>query len=194
MLIAGKDFEFFNPYKEVHKTRAKLPHWRQENVLYFVTFRLADSIPAQKLNNWRINYENWLRANPKPWTEEQASEYETNFARQIEIWLDAGHGECWLRDTSCARIVEDCLCADEPDQYRLDAWVIASNHVHVLLVPKIGVGLAEIVKRWKGGSARKINQGLGRSGKLWQKEYYDHIVRNQLALDRIRKYIEKHKP
>jgi hypothetical protein len=40
---------FFNPEARLIIRRGKLPHWRQEGVVYFVTFRLADSLPQAKL-------------------------------------------------------------------------------------------------------------------------------------------------
>jgi REP element-mobilizing transposase RayT len=193
MLVPGRDFDFFNPYSEIQTTRANLPHWRQPRVLYFVTFRLADSIPKKKLNDWRILYNDWLKANPKPWNEKQAEEYEKDFARRIELWLDAGHGSCCLKDKLVKQIIADCIQHTEPEHYCLDAWTIASNHVHVLVAPADNATLPEIMKSWKGITARRINTYLARTGTLWQKEYYDHIVRNATALERVRKYITNHK-
>jgi REP element-mobilizing transposase RayT len=193
MLEPGKDFEFFNPYAPVKATRANLPHWRQPKVLYFVTFRQADSIPAEKLRDWRIDYETWLLRNPKPWTTEQAEEYETEFARKIEHWLDAAHGSCQLRDPHCKEILRACISKFDGVRYRLDAITVAPNHAHALICAKLGYELSAILKAWKGTSARRINQQLGLSGSLWQKESYNHIIRNETALFRIRKYIDNHK-
>ena len=66
MLQAGKDFEYFNFLAEVKMHEANLPHWNQERALYFVTFRLADSIPKEKLSQWKCEFEQWLTHNPKP--------------------------------------------------------------------------------------------------------------------------------
>lgn len=192
MLQPGKDFDYFNPYAEVETTRANLPHWQQPRVLYFVTFRQADSIPSEKLKNWRIDYGNWLRANPKPWKLSQAEEYEKHFARKIEKWLDTSGGSCRLADLVCQQIVANCLEYADGTDYRLDTYTVAANHAHALLVVKPDQALSEILKQWKGITARRINQHLGTSGKFWQKESYDHIVRNETALNRIRKYIQAH--
>ena len=193
MLTTGKDFQFFDPYAEVGTTRANLPHWQQAKLLCFVTFRQVDSIPAQKLRDWRIDYDNWLAANPKPWNEAQVEEYEQHFARKIEHWLDANHGSCCLADSKCKQAVEEQLLLSNGSAYKLDEYVIASNHVHALLVPCEGHKLSGILKNWKGASARKINQLLGKNGTFWQKESYDHIVRNERALHKIRRYIQAHK-
>ena len=55
---------FYNPNALVTIYRGKLPHWRQEGVIYFVTFRLADSLPQAKLDWLRREKELWLRLNP----------------------------------------------------------------------------------------------------------------------------------
>ena len=193
MLTPGKDFKFFNPYGDVQVTRSNLPHWYQDRALYFVTFRQADSIPTEKLNQWKIEYANWLNANPKPWNEQQVAEYEAEFARKIERWLDAGYGSCVLRQLKCREIVANCLTFSEPERYRLDEWVVAPNHAHALVAPQKEFSLTRILQSWKGISARQINEHLGQIGQFWQKESYDHIVRNQSALDRIRRYIRQHK-
>jgi len=193
MLQPGKDFDYFNPFAEIEATRANLPHWQQPRVLYFVTFRQADSIPSEKLKNWRIDYNNWLCANPKPWKLAQAEEYEKHFARKIEKWLDASSGTCSLADKACQKIVADCLEYAAGTDYRLDTYTLATNHVHALLVVEPDQALSEILKKWKGITARRINQHLDTSGQFWQKESYDHIVRNETALNRIRKYIQAHK-
>ena len=49
--------------------------------------------------------------------------------------------------------------------------------------------VSDIVKKWKGASAREINLFLGRSGQLWVRETYDHIVRNEAEQNRILDYI-----
>ncbi len=69
------------------------------------------------------------------------------------------------------------------------------NHVHLLMdtsIQKEGdrpIKLDEIMRRIKGGSAREINQKLNRKGKLWQKDSYDYLVRDQEEWERIYAYI-----
>jgi REP element-mobilizing transposase RayT len=93
----------------------------------------------------------------------------------------------------CQEIIVDCLKYANGTDYDLDTYTIAANHVHALLVVKPDQRLSEILKAWKGITARRINTHLGTSGKFWQKESYDHIVRNETALNRIRNYIRAHK-
>jgi hypothetical protein len=53
----------FKPLREdegVMRYRNHLPHWRQDAVTYFVTFRLGDSIPQPKLKIWAHERECWM--------------------------------------------------------------------------------------------------------------------------------------
>lgn len=43
---------FFNPYEEIRFTENLLPHWQQAGAVYFITFRLADGVPAHLLAQW----------------------------------------------------------------------------------------------------------------------------------------------
>jgi len=64
-----------------------------------------------------------------------------------------------------------------------------ANHVPLLILPKIDP--SHLLKSLKGATAREANRLLGRTGEpFWQKESYDHWVRNQAEFSRIRAYIE----
>jgi REP element-mobilizing transposase RayT len=73
--------------------------------------------------------------------------------------------------------------------YDLRAFAVMSNHVHLLFRPQ---QQASRVLQWlKGTTAREANQILARSGRaFWQRESYDHWVRDQRELERIAAYIE----
>lgn len=100
--------------------------------------------------------------------------------------LDAGHGSCLLRDPRCASIV---LHADD-ERYRLIAWCIMPNHVHVLVEQLQGWPLSTVVQAWKGASAHAINQKLARKGPLWRREYFDRFMRDEEHLHSTIDYIE----
>ena len=51
-------------------------------------------------------------------------------------------------------------------------------------------GLPEIIRAFKGFSARRVNALRGTPGApVWQRNYYEHIIRDEIDLDRIRQYI-----
>jgi len=182
---------FFNPFAEVEISRQNLPHWRQGEVWYFVTYRLADSLPADKLGAIEIEREQWLAVHSEPHTEEELLEYWERFGGRIQDLLDAGSGQCWLRRKDVRSIVVENLLFGAENLYILDSWVVMPNHAHVLFLPMDGAELSEILHTWKSYTAKRINRLLGRSGRLWQKESYDHIVRSPEALSKIREYIQE---
>jgi REP element-mobilizing transposase RayT len=175
----------------VAKHDRNLPHWEQEGRTYFVTFRLADSLPQEKLRQWVAEREQWSRAHPEPHTDAQRAEYEQLFTERMQEWLDAGSGECWLAGAGVARVIETTLRHFEGERYRLGAFVIMPNHVHVLVTPLGGSSIVDILHSWKSYSANQINQLLDRQGTVWQSESFDHIVRNEDALSRFEEYIRE---
>jgi len=101
--------KFFNPRADIEKHTTVLPHWEQPGASYFVTFRLADSLPQKMLDDWKRKRDAWIEAHPKPWTPDVEKEFHERFSSTIERWLDAGHGSCVLRDPNAARIVGEAL-------------------------------------------------------------------------------------
>ncbi len=164
------------PANNRHKgwyTRNRLPHCDAPGLIQAVTFRLADALPRAVLRRLAT-----LRD-------------ETEKRRQIEHFMDAGLGDCVLADPRCAEIVEQALHYHDGDRYRLLAWCIMPNHVHVLIEPAEGVPLARILHAWKSFTAKRINRLLGRSGQLWQRAYYDRYIRNDHHLAAVIRYIHQ---
>jgi valyl-tRNA synthetase len=190
-LPSGQEFRGFDEFADVEVTRRRLPHWKQHGATYFVTFRLADSIPADKLAYLEEERDRWLASHPEPWSEEQKREYYKRFCVPIERWLDAGYGSCVLAEPEAAAIVACALKHFDAQRYHLRSWVVMPNHVHALVTPKAGNRLSDLLHTWKRFSAREINRLRGRKGQLWQHESYDHIVRSEESLHRIATYIER---
>jgi REP element-mobilizing transposase RayT len=180
---------FFDPAESTGHLSGNLPHWRQDGVLYFVTFRLADSLPQDKLAQWVEERSRWLKRNPEPHTAEQKREYAVLFPRRFHRWLDAGYGACVLDRPVITAFMSSVLRHFDGKRYELGEYVVMPNHIHAVLSPLHGFELSKILQMWKSYSARNINALLGRSGTLWQKESFDHIVRGPAQLDRINNYI-----
>jgi putative transposase len=139
-------------------SRGYLPHFDTPEVIQSVTFRLADSLPAGILDT------------------------------EVDSVLDAGHGRCLLRHTEIADLVERALLHFDADRYRLLAWVVMPNHVHVLVQP--GVPLAELLHTWKSFTGKAINRLLGERGAVWQPDYYDRFIRDEPHLAAAIAYVE----
>jgi REP element-mobilizing transposase RayT len=178
----------------VIRSRGYLPHLEGEEPVYFVTFRLADSLPADLLIRLRQEREGLRRGMEADTTragDKARLEQRRALLRKAELSLDKGHGECHMRDPRVAKVVADSLQHFEGKRYRVLAWCVMPNHVHVVFAPLAGNRLHTIVHSWKSFSAREANQLLGRSGAFWQREYFDHLVRGEASLERIVRYVRE---
>src|SRR5438874_12566677 len=90
-------FQGLHPDKPVTVYQRHLPHWRQPGATYFVTFRLADSLPQAKLASLRADRERWRKSHPPPRSDATARAFQVLFSERIEQYLAAGYGACWLR-------------------------------------------------------------------------------------------------
>jgi Rad3-related DNA helicase/REP element-mobilizing transposase RayT len=183
-------FAPFDPDAPVGKTGRHLPHWRQEGATYFVTFRLEDSIPKDKLVQWQTELQEWLQRHPEPRTPEQEMEYAELFAERFHRWLDDGLGECRLKRPEISAIVEEALRFFDGQRYWLGHFVVMPNHVHCLVRPLGEHTLSDILHSWKSFTAKQINAALGREGKVWQGETFDNIVRDEAALEKFSAYVQ----
>ncbi len=179
-------------YGEVHiRNRGRLPHWEKEEGLYFLTFHLADSLPQAVLakiaeRHHILEAAKEINANLLP--EQKALLADYSHAR-IEEYFDRGAGSCPFLDMRIAGSMAAALRFREGRHYRLLAWCVMPNHVHVVVRLFPGRELARVVKAWKTFSAKAANHALGRKGRFWQREYYDRLIRNGDELSRAIQYV-----
>ena len=160
--------------------------------MYFVTFRLYDSLPSTKLQALKEGIAIWRRVHPEPLSSADADDYAKRFTRKIHRWLDAGYGDCFLAVPEARDAMENVLRFFDNKRYSLGRWVVVPNHVHVLVTPFKGYRLESILHSWKSYSAKQINAICERKGQVWQHESFDHIVRGPEQLVRIERYIRNH--
>jgi len=159
-----------------------LPHWSKQDATYAVTFRLADAVPSEVSKSWRLERQQVIeqaQQQERLLTHLERIELHRIFSEKIESFLDAGHGECLLRDPQLAEIMQNALEHFDGERYEIVAWAVMPNHVHVIFRPFIGYELPEIVHSWKSFTSKQINQWLDRQGTLWMDEYYDHLIRDE---------------
>jgi len=164
-------------------SRGYLPHFDSVNVTQHVTFHLSDSLPQTVLQ--RLDAE--LKSFPK-------AKRDIERRKKIEAWIDAGHGSCILRDPAIASMVQKSLLTFDALRYRLLAWVVMPNHVHVLFQPIDGWTVAKIVASWKKFTARQIfddrrNRGEASDASVWHREYWDRFIRDHTHLLQAIEYI-----
>jgi len=161
---------------------AYLPHWEREGALYFVTFRLGDSLPQSVLNSWiaeRDTIQKIARLMNRPLNDEEAKRVFELFSEKVEGYIDAGHGACWLQNAAIAKIVQNAFLFFDGKRYLLHAWCIMPNHSHVVVQPLPGTKLERVLHSWKSYTANEANKILNRQGQFWQGEPYDHLIRDE---------------
>ena len=150
--------------------RGYLPHFDRD-IIQLVTFRLYDSLPNKRLEQWReqLGYNRELCP-----TSEQA----VKLRKKIDFYEDAGHGRCWLSQSSIASMVQEALQHHHNQRYVLIAWCIMPNHVHALIKILPDHSLTSIIHSWKSFTAHRANQLLKRKGIFWQLDYHDRYIRD----------------
>lgn len=155
--------------------RRNLPHWQPEGADYFITFRLAGSLPKQAVIDLRRRKEQWEKMLEKQEPDSRTpgcqprrqqdlqDRIQQKIFQTYEQHLDTGKaGPHWLKQPDIGRIVEEAEKGKAP-------------------VTKILMSL----KRYTACECKKI---LNRTGAFWQPESYDHLIRNQDELERIIAY------
>jgi len=180
-------------FGSVHiRDRGHLPHWEKEGATYFVTFRLAGSLPKSVFERIESEKQAILRtANQlrRPLSFDETKKIQRLSAQIIEHCLDQGAGCCHLHNSAIADAVAATLRHFDEKRYRIFAWCIMPNHVHVVFKTFPGHTLSEIVHSWKSFTAKAANRITGQRGSFWQREYYDHLVRDQVELERAISYV-----
>jgi REP element-mobilizing transposase RayT len=174
------------------RDRGRLPHWEKDGATYFITFRLADSLPKSVLD--RIESERQATARTAQQFHRELSPDERRKIQSlstpvIERFLDSDAGLCHLRKAPIADEVANALRHFDEKRYRLFAWCIMPNHVHVVARLFPGQTLATVVHSWKSFSAKHANRLLASHGVFWQREYYDHLIRCDAEFQRAIRYV-----
>ena len=136
-------------------------------------------MPQAVLERWRMELER-----------ESGIDIEAALRRRIEVYLDQGYGDCYLKNPRVATLVQNSLLFFDRDRYRLFAWVVMPNHVHLLMTPCQGRTLSRILQSLKGYTANEVNKILGRTGQLWQPESFDRYIRDGDHFKSVVEYIE----
>lgn len=191
--------------------RRNLPHLSLCGATYFITFRLADSIPRQVMEKWICYRNNWLlyfgidsnlyQTNPEAFKQlyslipaNQRYLFEKEQRRTYFIELNKCHGSCIL--SKFHFLVAEALEFFNGKRVWLGDYVIMPNHVHAIIQPFPGVKLEEwlySVKRYSSFKIKKHQDSLSLNldKNIWQRESFDRIIRNTWELRKIRSYIEK---
>ena len=149
--------------------KKSLPHINLQGSYQFVTFRTQDSLDdfIAKIRNEDI--------------EIKKQEY------LIDKYLDNSLKGAYLNG-EVLLFLKDFLKSLDKIFYELVSFVIMPNHIHLLF--KQIEDLNMIVKRIKGESAFRINKMLNRSGRFWEKNYFDKVIRDEKHFNIVYDYIK----
>jgi REP element-mobilizing transposase RayT len=167
----------------------RLPHWRQSGATYFVTFRLKDSLPKEKLDLIKSMRRLWEAKNPPPRNQAAWQEYAKTVSASVEQWLDQGSGACHFKKRAFADELARSILHFQDQRYFVSCYIVMPNHCHLVIRPVGDFKLEDVTGAMKGVSARFVNEANGRTGSLWQRESFDRIIRDEEHLYRVVQYI-----
>jgi len=159
-----------------------LPHWDVEDGIYFVTFRLANSLPESKLRELSDEYRRRVRQvteHDDADAEELAAFASEYYFSNIDVELDASRGACYLAHPEVAEMVSDSLEYFDGERYGLYGWVIMPNHVHVVFERTAEWTLSEVVGSWKSYTAHEARELVDYGESFWQGGYFDRLIRTK---------------
>lgn len=162
-----------------HFHRRNLPHLYFNDGIYFITSRLINSIPMEKLEQLKNE------------TKNISDEKQKRLFKKYDTLMDSGeYGEKYLKNPKCAEIVKDTLHYPDGKEYKLICYCIMPNHFHLVFeLLQNNKGISKIMQSIKRISARDCNTILSRSGAFWQDESFDRWVRDEKELYFVIRYI-----
>ncbi len=192
--------------------RRNLPHIHPPGATFFITFRLAGTLPQHVINELRANMNKEIKQCVTKYGKNRKQAKNEAYRIQKRYFGKFGHlldnpksGPVWLQKPEIAAIVINKIHELDGDRYHVIAYTIMPNHVHLVIQMienensehrKTVVGrkrknypLAKAMQLLKGSTSRKCNIALGRSGNFWHHESYDHYVRDEEELHRIIEYV-----
>ncbi|HLA09915.1 MAG TPA: transposase [Pyrinomonadaceae bacterium] len=109
---------------------------------------------------------------------------------RIEKYLDQGYGSCFLKDEQIAFMVQNALLKFDGVRYRLHAWVVMPNHLHLLMTRFDEFEIKNLMQAFKSYTAHQANKILGRKGEFWMDDYFDRWTRDERHFRATVRYIE----
>ena len=182
-------FRGLQPHLPIRFYARHLPHWRQDGATYFVTFRLADALPPDDLKAIQTLREHWNRTHPHPRSEKAWEDFARTVTQRSEDCLDKGHGACYFSDPKNAELLGNALRHYQTTRCFVPCFIVMPNHAHAVMKPLPGNELEDVLKLIKGFVAHQLNQNLEQHGSLWEQESYDRIIRDEVHLENVIRYI-----
>ena len=183
--------------KLLYKSRS-LPHMFDVDKPVFITYRLKFTIPESIMAELTQRKQEWLDTLANLQEIERSEHLKTKDIRYF-AWFDDMIGQSretpqFLHREDITSIIAKAFYYHDEKRYKLMAYCIMPNHVHVLIQPIAQdhgeiFSVQHIIYTWKRFTANAINRLMGRKGSLWLKESYDRMVRDDNELHKVVSYI-----
>lgn len=169
-----------------------LPHWQPKSAEFFITFRLAGSLPKQAVNKLQFDRKQAQESN-----QHDQNQLLRKILKKYEDLLDkAATGPTWLGQYKIAETVQNALHYHDEQSYDLYSYTIMPNHVHLIFrhidsakEASNNYPVTDILHSIKSYTALECNRILGRKGRFWQSESYDRVIRDQNELEKTIRYV-----
>lgn len=170
--------------------KRNLPHFQPSNSIYFVTFRLTNSIPKNVIKELKLEFERIKNTNI-------GKEYFLKFDQLLDT---SDTGSLWLKTNDVAEIISQAIHYRDQKEYDLFCYCIMPNHVHMIFdVTRFAesssrnsvstYNLAKLMQNLKKYTALESNKVLKRTGQFWHHESYDHVIRDNKELENTIIYV-----
>ena len=190
--------------------RRNLPHYQPPNAIFFITSRLADSLPWKVIQVLKgrlvCEEQRVMKAQDGIFRARKLAQLRNHYFRELDSMLDKVLcGPTWLGQDAVARIAADTMLSFDKIRYNLICFTIMPNHIHLIadlnvegvsvrpdtarLTQNNKYALTSIMRLIKGRSAFQANGALNRRGTFWQHESYDHVIRSEGELERTVEYV-----
>jgi REP element-mobilizing transposase RayT len=162
--------------------RRNLLHLYFNEGIYFITYRLANSLPVKVVAEIQAAIKN------NEWKDD--IHFKTLLIKYDKLLHDNSRDEKYLTNPRVAEICKHTLHYPDNKDYKLICYCIMTNHIHLVFeLLNENKGISKIMQSIKRISARKSNLILNRAGKFWQDESYDRLVRDDKDLYFVIKYV-----
>lgn len=183
-------------FREFYKRN--LPHFQPENGLFFITTRIANSLPMKvivEIKNQKHDFEQFLEHVEENKKQLAIREFHKHYFKRFDELLDNNNqNRKWLMNPDIQQIIKQNFMHWNKIRYNLITYCIMPNHLHLVIRPlikssEIYESLAKIMFSIKSYAANECNKILDRKGQFWQHESYDHYIRNNDELNFYVNYI-----
>jgi len=179
----------------------------------FYYYKINWNNSTSLIRKYKAEYETKLNdiievKNPTEKEKQYLNLYKNYFAKIENVLSSTSYGNNWLKNKEIASIVKNTFHFYDSSRYDLICYTIMPNHIHLVILPKLKsyneflkvhlskkkteetfYFVTKIMQDIKKYSAKESNKILRCSGKFWQSESYDHVIRNKKELTETIKYV-----